>query len=83
MRELPFVEVEWNDAVASGSWEDEEGLVAPGVNYSRGWLVKETPEYLVLAMTVGDEGEEDVLGTCAILKASIRRRRKLKVSYGR
>lgn len=83
MRGLAFIEVEWLDAKQSSVWEDEADLVAPGVNYTRGWLVKETDDYLVLAMTVGAEGDDDVLGTCAILKGTIAKRRRCKISYGR
>ena len=79
---FPFIEVKWLDAKFSGEWEAPDGLVEPGVCYTRGWLVEETDEHLVLASTVGEGADEDVIGTCAIPKVMVLKRRRLKVSYG-
>ena len=78
-----FVEVEWVDAKFSGEWEAPDGLVEPGLCRTRGWLVKETDDYIVLASTVGEEGDEDVIGTCVLPRVMVKRIRRLKVSYGR
>ncbi len=53
MEKLKFVEVSWLDAHSVATWVDvDEPLPGPGVCVTRGWLVKETKEYLVLAGTL-------------------------------
>ncbi len=50
---MRYVEVEWMDAQSVATWVDaEEVLPAPIACVTRGWLVKETKEFVVLAGTM-------------------------------
>lgn len=52
-----FVEVEWADANSGTGWlrdgDPERDLPEPSVCTTRGWLVKESVEGIVLAGTIG------------------------------
>ncbi len=77
---MKFVEVVWIDACMSSGWEGLEELVAPRLAKTRGWLVGEEKDHIVIAHTVGVEDEDkDVGGTIAILRANIKKMRKVKV----
>ncbi len=60
---LKFVEVNWMDAHSVATWVDvDEPLPSPVACVSRGWLVKETKEYLVLAGTLSLTSSGKVYG---------------------
>ncbi len=79
-KKFKYVEVLWLDAVMSGGWENLARLVTPEPVISRGWLVADEKEHIVLASSIGAmPGDEDVGGTIAIRKADILKQRRLKV----
>lgn len=48
-----YVEVDWADAVSSLKWADNGKFPSPQTFTTRGWLVFETLDHIVLAGTVG------------------------------
>lgn len=76
-----YVEVEWNDAQAESGWADDpDDLVRCVRCVTRGWLVKETQEEVVLAMALGIEDFPTVGGTWAIPRSMIHEVRSLRVT---
>ncbi len=53
VRDFQFVEVVWLDANADNSWRDLGDEVELAQCISRGWLIKETDKYIIIAGTVG------------------------------
>ena len=47
-----FVEIEWADAHSTDAWVEESSLPEPAPIISRGWLVKDTKTYVVVAGTI-------------------------------
>ncbi len=81
---LKFVEVSWMDAHSVAEWLDvNEPLPYPVACVSRGWLVKDTKEYLVLAGTLSLTRSGKVYGygeVIAIPKGGfVKKVRRLKV----
>ncbi len=75
---MKFVEVEWLDACMGSGWEGPRELIAPHRCRTRGWLVKEEKDYIVLAHSIGvEDGDEDVGGTIAIRRVDIKRTRRV------
>ena len=54
-----FVEVVWEDAVSLVQWGSEENLPRIQTCTTRGWLVREELDYIVLCATVGENPEEE------------------------
>ncbi len=81
MKKFRFVEVVWVDACMSDAWESVADLVKPKLSLTRGWLVGEEKDHIVLAMSVGlaEDETDHVGGTWAILRADIKKMRRLKV----
>ncbi len=52
MKKFRFVEVQWKDAHSVADWRSLAELPAPAECVTRGWLVKETDEYVVIAGTL-------------------------------
>lgn len=79
--------VEWCDACSRVGWftKDEALNWGRSTNWiikSIGWVVEETPEYLVLALGYSDEsphGEDMFLDVHKIPKTWIRKRRVVKI----
>ena len=78
-----FVEVTWKDVCFSDAWEDLDDLVSPAVCVTRGWLVAEERDHIVLAMTIGEEDDDEVGGTWAIPKGMIMKKRVMRMRYGK
>lgn len=55
-----FVEVVWADIVAESKWVKAENLPYPAHFVTRGWLVKKTKKFIVLAATMELDVEEHV-----------------------
>lgn len=75
-----FVEVEWVDAVSNEAWSASSDDMSPSTMVTRGWLIKETDTYIVLANSLHKE-TKDFGGTNSIPKGMQLAVRKLKVSY--
>ena len=77
-----YVEVHWHDAQAESGWSDPGDLPSAVLCVTRGWLVKEGPNEIVVAMTVqlgpGSNGA-DVGGAWAIHRSMIRSVRTVSV----
>lgn len=83
MSKLPFdtfMEVVWDDAVSNDGWVDVEEDAKPERIVSRGWLIKETDSYLLLAGAVYERHGKTIGSTQTIPTGMIVSRRKLKVS---
>ena len=78
-----FVEVTWKDASFSDGWEKLDDLCFPALCISRGWLVAEERDHIVLAMTIGEDDDDEVGGTWAIPKGMIVKKRVMRVRYGK
>jgi len=52
-----FVEVEWLDAKSESSWVTPDKFPGPVAVRTRGWLVRECLDHIVVAGTVHAEGE--------------------------
>ena len=59
---MKFLEVEWMDIVVGSEWDKRNELPKPHKCTSRGWLVLEEVDFIVLSATLGkhqDPKEED------------------------
>lgn len=54
----PFVEIRWLDCCGGKTWASEDELPKPVKVTTRGWLVKETDEYVVVAGTWHPDNDE-------------------------
>jgi hypothetical protein len=55
-----FVEIHWHDAIGvAGGWVKDDELPTPIPHISRGWLVRDEPDHVVIAASFGhdDKGE--------------------------
>jgi len=53
------VTVNWTDICSQSKWTDEKGLPTPKLCQTRGFLTKDTPEYIVVSASVGMDAEND------------------------
>lgn len=78
-----FVEVVWNDAASNDGWVELTADTDPQQIITRGWLVKENPNYLVLAASL-QIGKADTVGSTQIIPLGmIVSQRELKVTNAR
>lgn len=68
-----FVEVIWEDAVNVAGWS---AMSQPAICITRGWLLKDENDHLVVAMTLQDDGS-DFGGTWTIPWSMIKKVNKL------
>lgn len=76
-----FVEIHWHDAAeADDAWVREEELPGPAHVVTRGWLLKEEDDHLVIgASIISDRDEKWTFGdVCVIPKGMIKKRRTIK-----
>lgn len=74
-----FLEVEWVDAASNEAWSDASDDMSPPTMVTRGWLIKETDTYIVLANSL-NKNSKDFGGSNSIPKGMLLATRKLKVS---
>ena len=68
-----YVELRWDDAQSESGWADRKDLVGVARCVTRGWLIRETSEEIVLAMTLqGEDGSKGFGGTWAIPRSTVR-----------
>ena len=70
---FPFVEVIWLDHNSDSSWENINDYLrdaAPETCISRGWLIKKTSQYIVIASGLV-EADESIGGRDLILRSCI------------
>ena len=76
---MKLVEVEWLDHLAEDNWQSPTQIEAmePATCKTVGWIVRETPLFIVVAASVAHEGDDSVeYGDLAlILKSCIRRQK--------
>lgn len=67
----PFVVVEWTDTVSSSTWRDDkdEDLPTVTVVLSAGWLLRDFPDYVVVAATRQVTTDKDPDGTFSEITA--------------
>lgn len=82
MKRLRFVEVEWYDASSSAVWCGPEDLPSITSCITRGWLVDESDQAVVIAGTLQLKGP-DVGEVITIPRGMVKRIRRCKISYGR
>lgn len=60
----PFVEVRWWDAHTIDKWLTKDELPKPAPIITRGWLIKQTKRYVVIAGTIAPkfQGEPTQFG---------------------
>lgn len=75
-QKLKAYAITWIDAATKSGWHDISELGIAEC-YAIGYLVKDTKEYLSLAVTISDDG--GVLGTISIPKAWIKKRKRVKL----
>jgi hypothetical protein len=51
------VEVEWEDAISIGKWMDDFASIKPPTCVTRGWLVHETTDFIILAGTISEAAD--------------------------
>lgn len=56
---LKFVEFKWWDAHSVDAWVENEKYPRPAPITTRGWLLRETDKYVVLAGSVAHEDDGD------------------------
>lgn len=79
-----FVEVTWDDAVATEGWVEASSTdLTMERMVTRGWLIKETPEYIVIANSIKLGGADLIGGTNVIPRGMIVAQQELKVSNAR
>lgn len=86
MKKLPFdkfVEVVWNDAASHDGWVQIDADAEPMQIMTRGWLIKETATYLVLAASLQLDNETTVGSTQIIPLGMIVSQRELKITNAR
>lgn len=63
MMNWPRVEVTWLDTVhEDDTWIKPEDFPLPAVCYTRGWLIKEGEDFIVIAGTIDENGEKSSVG---------------------
>lgn len=78
-KDLIKVNVEWIDSASNNSWTLFEDVTdEPIVCESCGWLIKETKEYVTLALTIGEEPLQ-VSNYMTIPKCSIKSIKKVEI----
>lgn len=77
-----FVEFKWWDAHSVDDWVKEHELPKPAPIITRGWLLKETKNYIVLAGSHAPEDDGDAAQFGEVI-AIPKGWGKLKVLYGR
>lgn len=55
-----FVEVVWDDAVSAAGWLSPGNLPEPERIRTRGWLISEKDDYVVLASSIDVSEDEDL-----------------------
>lgn len=86
MKKLPFdkfVEVVWNDAASHDGWVQIDADAEPMQIMTRGWLIKKTGTYIVLAASLQLDNETTVGSTQIIPVGMIVSQRELKVTNAR
>jgi len=78
-----FIEVVWDDAVSNDGWVSVDEDATPERVVSRGWLIKRTDTYLVLAGAVYERHGNTVGSTQTIPIGMIVSERELKVTNAR
>ncbi len=73
---MKLVEVEWDDSAASAHWQEPDVKSQPMKCRTAGYLLRETKKYVVIALTVANDG--GTISPLAIPKGCITRRRRLK-----
>lgn len=85
-KKLPFdtyLEVVWNDAASHDGWVEIDADAEPMQIITRGWLIKETSTYIVLAASLQLDNATTVGSTQIIPLGMIHSRRQLKVTNAR
>lgn len=83
MKKLPFdkfVEVVWLDAASHEGWVEVDGDNEPMQIITRGWLIKETSTYIMLAASLQVDVAATVGSTQIIPLGMIVSQRELKVT---
>lgn len=83
MSKLPFntfMEVVWDDAVSNDGWVSVDEDATPERVVSRGWLIKKTDTYIVLAGAIYERHGNTVGSTQTIPCGMIQSSRELKVT---
>ena len=78
----PYVEVIWYDHNGSSGWESAEDYLRtakPDKCISRGWLIKKSRKYIILASSIM-ENDSSIGGKEVIIKSCIDEIRELKVT---
>ena len=74
-----YMEIIWDDASTNEGWVETSVLGVQRV-ITRGWLVKETKEYISLAASIYSDSADYIGGVQTIPHGMIISRRELKVS---
>ena len=79
--DFPFVEVRWMDAHSTDEWTKYAGLPELAPITTRGWLIKDEKDYIVIAGTVAheDRGEETLYGEVLAIPRGWAKIKRLKV----
>lgn len=72
------VDVTWLDAVSGDGWVNVDDLSAPAVCHTRGFLIRDLPEYIVVAGTIDKENPELVGDVLTIPKVMITQMKQRK-----
>lgn len=83
---LPFdkyLEVVWDDAISNDGWVEVTEDATPERVVTRGWLIKKTDNYLMLAGSIYERHGNTVGSTQTIPCGMIVSQRELKVSNAR
>lgn len=83
MPKLPFdtfMEIVWDDAVSNDGWVSVDEDATPERVVSRGWLIKKTDTYIVLAGAIYERHGNTVGSTQTIPCGMIQSSRELKVT---
>lgn len=86
MKEFPFVEVIWRDAVSAQDWRDADHWPKSVKIITRGWLVHENDLDVVISAThhtewTEREGDEEFGEIIAIPKGMIVSQKELTIGY--
>ncbi len=79
---MKFVEVEWLDAISVAEWRTLSNLPKPAKCVTRGWVVKEMDDYVVLAGTMlyKEDGSIDEVSELLVIpkRGMVKKMRRVK-----
>lgn len=67
-----FVEVIWGDAVSWAGWHELEGIYKPAMVITRGWLIHDEKEHVVLATSMNADEQTGPGGLWTIPRGMIK-----------